>query len=211
MDAHNLIKTLHPLEVKVLLAYGPDDELDSDRLKRDLGYRDGQDNQAFSWLVAKELAAVSSRTARTIYEITQLGRDTERDGTPEERILAHLSASGASRIPDIVQGLGLDQKTVGSAFGQLAKEGLLVMDAEKKASLAPGVSLPARVRVLKELLSSAARAADGILEEAALDAAQLGVMSTIAKKAWRSGCLLPVGGAGTRVLPSASRIPAGEG
>ncbi len=182
MDARNLVKTLHPLEVKVLLRYSPDDELDSERLKGELGYRDGQDNQAFSWLVAKGLAAESSRSARTIFEITQLGRDTARDGTPEERILAYISASGASRIPDIVAGLGLDQKTVGSAFGQLSKDGLLVMDSEKKASLASTGTLPARIALLKGLLASACSAPDGILEEARLDAGQIQVMSGVAKK-----------------------------
>jgi phenylalanyl-tRNA synthetase alpha chain len=182
MDAHNLIRTLHPLEVKVLLAYGPEDELDAERLKRELGYRDGQDSQAFSWLVAKGFAAESSRIPRTIFEITQLGRDTERDGTPEERILAHLSSSGASRIPEIVAAVGLDQRTVGSAFGQLAKEGLLAMDVDKRAALVQGASLPARVRVLKGLLAAACSAPEGILEERELDHEQVGVMSAVAKK-----------------------------
>ncbi|MDP2816012.1 MAG: phenylalanine--tRNA ligase subunit alpha, partial [Rectinemataceae bacterium] len=182
MDAHNLVKTLHPLEVKVLLRYSPEDELDSERLKKELGYKDGQDNQAFSWLVAKGLAAEIRRSARMIFEITQLGRDTSRAGTPEERIFSHIEKAGASRLPDLVQALGLDQKTVGSAFGQLSKEGFLVMDADKKASLAAGATLPKRVVVLKDLLSSAASIPDGILEENGLDDAQRQVMSGVAKK-----------------------------
>src|SRR5208282_4780361 len=94
MDARSLVKSLHPLEVKVLLRYGPGDRLDSKRLEAELGYKEGHSNQAFSWLSSKGLAAEDGREARTVYELTPLGRVFAEKGTPEERMLRFLSEKG---------------------------------------------------------------------------------------------------------------------
>jgi phenylalanyl-tRNA synthetase alpha chain len=121
MDARSLVKSLHPLEVKVLLRYGPSDRLDGGRLEAELGYKEGHSNQAFSWLSAKGLAAEDGREARRVYELTPLGREFAKVGTPEERILRFLSEKGPAKLPEIVQALGLEQKDVGSAFGILSR------------------------------------------------------------------------------------------
>ena len=55
MDISNIIKNLHPLEVKVLLKYSDKDELTSEKLIKELDYKEGHANQAFSWLSGKEL------------------------------------------------------------------------------------------------------------------------------------------------------------
>ena len=73
MDTHALIKNLHPLEIRVLRTYGAKDELTSERLQKELDYKEGHANQAFSWLVGKELAAVVRREPHTYFEITDLG------------------------------------------------------------------------------------------------------------------------------------------
>ena len=198
MDASSLAKSLHPLEVKVLLRYAEGaalgDELDAARLGMELSYKEGQANQAFSWLAAKGLAAESSRAAKTIFELTPLGRTLSASGTPEERILAFLREKGPSRLPEIVAGLGLEQKDVGSAFGQLSKEGVLSMDSEKRASLS-GAALPARIGIVRGLLEKAAVVEDGILDESLLSAEEKSAMSAIARKR----------GAGDAVFRSAER------
>jgi len=75
MDWDSLVKSLHPLEVKVLLTFGPGSALTADLLGTKLDYKVGQSNQAFSWLVAKGLAAETGRSSQTVYEITDLGRE----------------------------------------------------------------------------------------------------------------------------------------
>ena len=55
MDISGIIKNLHPLEIKVLLKYTQKDELTSARLQKELDYKEGHANQAFSWLGGKEL------------------------------------------------------------------------------------------------------------------------------------------------------------
>jgi phenylalanyl-tRNA synthetase alpha chain len=190
MDARSLAKSLHPLEVKVLLRYNSADRLDSDRLQAELGYKEGHSNQAFSWLSAKGLAAEDGREARIVYELTPLGREFAEKGSPEERILRFLSDKGPARLPDIVQALGLEQKDVGSAFGILSKEGALSMDGDKRAVLnmgwftaghASGGAKP-RISVVRDLIAKAAAAEGGILEESALDAAERAAMGGIARK-----------------------------
>jgi phenylalanyl-tRNA synthetase alpha chain len=202
LDARSLAKSLHPLEVKVLLRYAlPDavasgaDRLDASRLESELGYKEGHSNQAFSWLSAKGLAAEDGREARTVYEITPLGREFAQKGTPEERILRFLAEKGSARLPDIASELGLEQKDVGSAFGLLSKEGALSMDGEKRAVIdkawfershaAGGAGKEAsapRIALVRDLLARAAASPDGILEESALSAAEKAAMGGIARK-----------------------------
>ena len=46
MDVQNIIKNLHPLEIKVLLNYTAKDELTSEKLQKELDYKEGHANQA---------------------------------------------------------------------------------------------------------------------------------------------------------------------
>ena len=144
MDISGTIKNLHPLEIKVLLKYTQKDELTSARLQKELDYKEGHANQAFSWLAGKKLVKEVSRTPHTFFEITDLGRELSEKGTVEERAVAFLKDNGAKTLPEIAAGLGLEQKDIGSAFGQLSKEGILSMNAEKKAEYT-GKELPARI------------------------------------------------------------------
>lgn len=182
MDAGSLAKTLHPLEVKVLLRYGPDDDLDAGRLRKELGYREGQENQAFSWLSAKELVAERSRVARTVYELTPLGREMAELGTHAERILGLITAQGSLKLPEIALHLKLEQKDVGSAFGELVKEGALAMDEVKRAVLSGGLAVAARTKAVRALLLKAASRPDLTLDEGDLSESDRALIDTIAKR-----------------------------
>jgi phenylalanyl-tRNA synthetase alpha chain len=190
MDARSLVKSLHPLEVKVLLRYTGADRLDSGRLQAELDYKEGHSNQAFSWLSAKGLAAEDGREARVVYELTPLGREFSEKGTPDERILRFLSEKGPAKLPEICSALGLEQKDVGSSFGMLSKEGALTMDGEKRAVLdaswfekAHAAAGPKpRVALVRELLAKAAAAELGILEESSLSPEEKAAMLGIARK-----------------------------
>ena len=181
MDMQNVIKNLHPLETKVLLSYTQADELTAERLQTELGYKEGHANQAFSWLDGKGLVTVVSRTLHTLYEITDVGRAMAQNGTPEERIIARVKDSGAATLPELATALGLENKDVGSAFGQLAKDGVLRLTAEKKAEYT-GAAIPARISTAKALFTKAATSADGQLAAAVLTAEEQKVVASFAKK-----------------------------
>ena len=87
MDVKNTIKNLHPLEIKVLLKYSAEDELTSEKLQNELGYKEGHANQAFSWLSGKGLLKEIRRTPHTFYEITDFGRAMAQTGTVEQRMV----------------------------------------------------------------------------------------------------------------------------
>lgn len=180
MDISGTIKNLHPLEIKVLLKYTQKDELTSARLQKELDYKEGHANQAFSWLGGKELVKEVSRTPHTFFEITDLGRELSEKGTVEERAVAFLKDNGAKTLPEIAAGLGLEQKDIGSAFGQLSKEGILAMNAEKKAEYT-GRELPARITLTSKVLKDAI-AADGTLNQDTLSKEELDVITSLAKK-----------------------------
>lgn len=180
------LKNLHPLEIRLLRfarerrGTGGDRELlDAALLEGALGFNVGQANQAFSWLLAKGLVEEAKRTSATVYELTERGLEYRKTGTVEERMLALLAESGPLTLPAVAERLAIENRDVGSAFGGMAKEGLVELDAEKRAVLkAKGGS--ERIRLMRSLLD---RAADkGALVEEELDDAERAVVAEISKK-----------------------------
>lgn len=181
MDIQNIIKNLHPLEIKVLLKYGKNDELTSEKLQKELSYKEGHCNQAFSWLSGKELLSEIRRTPHTFYEITETGKTLAKIGLPETRIINFVKENGAKTLPEIATALAIDSKDVGSSFGQLSKDGVLKMNAEKKAEYT-GKDIPERLSVAASLIEKAAASENGQLDRAELTGAEIDVIGTLAKK-----------------------------
>jgi len=177
MDWDNLVKSLHPLEVKILLNFGPETALTATVLAQKLDFKVGQSNQSFSWLVGKELALESGRTSTTVYEITDLGRVHLAQGTPEENLLKALE-KGPIPMAEAAGLLGLEQKDMGSAYGQLAKEGLLGLDETKRIVGKTHQPSP-RMQTLRALL---VRAAEAELDEGGLSPEEVTVLAGAAKK-----------------------------
>jgi phenylalanyl-tRNA synthetase alpha chain len=131
----NLVKNLHPLEVKVILSYGKDDEVSVEKVEKDLNFKAGNGNQALSWLAAKNIISETSRKTTIFYELTDLGRIWKEKGSPEERIIALVREKKGLSLPEIAAELQLENKDIGSAFGNLSKTGVLAMDSEKKVTI----------------------------------------------------------------------------
>jgi phenylalanyl-tRNA synthetase alpha chain len=130
-----VVKNLHPLEVKVLLAYNENAELSVEAVEHDLAFKPGNGNQALSWLAAKHLVSESRRQSTVYYELTPLGRNWRSNGSPEERLIEALRIAPAT-LPELARRLSLDAATVGSAFGTLQRLGVLALDGDKKATIA---------------------------------------------------------------------------
>lgn len=181
MDVSNIIKNLHPLETKVLLRYGLNDELTAAKLQTELGYKSGHANQAFSWLAGKKLLAEVKRTPHTYFELSEFGRKVHAEGFVEEKIISFLKEQGAKNLLEIAAGLGIENKDVGSAFGALSKDGVLKMNDEKKAEYT-GAPLPERISVAKELIEKAMASENATLDAADLSKGEIEVMATLTKK-----------------------------
>jgi phenylalanyl-tRNA synthetase alpha chain len=169
MEHESLVKALHPLEVKVLRHFEEGGKIDTSTLMEELSFNLGQCNQALSWLASKGLLEEKSRRKLVQYELTELGREYQAKGTPEERLLSLIAAEGPLKLPEIAEKLALENREVGSAFGGLAKEGALVMDQDKKVTLKSNgrkVDGVESVKTVRELL-------DLIVEERVVDRSAL--------------------------------------
>ena len=129
------IKNLHPLEVKLLRHVSLGEDITAERIIKELDYKVGQCNQAFSWLVAKGCLEEKGREKKIFYELTDLGRDWAKNGMPVERIFSFLNKRGPHAMPEIANELGLENSDVGSAFGLLSKAGITKLNAERKAEI----------------------------------------------------------------------------
>jgi phenylalanyl-tRNA synthetase alpha chain len=172
------VKSLHPLEVKILRHVQPGEEMSAERLVEELSFKIGQCNQAFSWLLGKECIEEVRREAKTVYEITDVGKSYVEKGSPEERIVDLIEREGPKTMPEINEALGLENKDVGSAYGLLSKEGVLAMNAEKRVEKAGEPS--ERMKRVRSLLERGAE--EGEIEEASLSAEEKKAMSGISKK-----------------------------
>ena len=133
IDILTTVKNLHPLEIRILLSYKKSDELTVEKVERDLSFKSGNGNQALSWLSGKGLISELRRVPAVFYELTDLGRDWNENGTPEQRILSIArERPGELGLVEIADSLGLDKKDIGSAFGSLSKSGVLALDENKR-------------------------------------------------------------------------------
>ena len=195
IDIQSTVKNLHPLEIRILLSCKKGDELTIEKVEKELGFKPGNGNQALSWLVSKGLVCELRRQAVVFYELTDLGREWKEKGSPGERIL-ELVRGGMERkvalqgLPDIALALNMENKDIGSAFGQLSKIGVLGLDADKKVvitlpleSLSDPAKNPmlAHFRLIRGLLEKAITEG-GLLARDSLDDEEQKMISGIAKK-----------------------------
>jgi len=179
IDIKNIVKNLHPLEVRILLKYKKGDELTIEKVERELGFKPGNGNQALSWLAGKKLVEEIRRETAVFFELTDLGREWKEKGSPEERIIKLVKEkSGQLKLPNIAQALNIENKDIGSAFGSLSKLGILAMDGEKNVVVAKEPSAD-QFAVLRGLLEKGEK---GAIAEVSLNAAEKSAMSGIAKK-----------------------------
>jgi phenylalanyl-tRNA synthetase alpha chain len=181
MNTESVIKNLHPLEIRVLRSFKSGEELTAALLAERLSFKEGHANQAFSWLAGKGLAEIVRREKHTYYEITELGRAYAESGLPEARLYAFLQDKGAHTLPAAAAALHIENKDVGSAFGALAKDGALALDADKKA-FCTEIKPPPRLAAAQALLEAAASAPDGLLDAAALAPEDAALLAGLAKK-----------------------------
>jgi len=178
-DVVGIVQSLHPLEVRVLRAYGPGTLLTVDLLQKDLSFNTGQANQVFSWLKAKGLVEETSRKTLRFYELTDLGKEWAQKGTPEERLLNHLEASGPATLPELAKALSIENKDIGSAYGALAKEGVVGMN-ERKQVVLKDLAKATRVKEVNRLLGNALK--KGFVVEQDLSSEELALVQGMSKK-----------------------------
>ncbi|HET9865905.1 MAG TPA: hypothetical protein VFQ06_01340, partial [Nitrospira sp.] len=134
MDISSLIDSLHPLEIKVLTAFGTNPSglvLDTDQLAKATNLEASQLSMAIEWLIAKSLLAVDKETITPVVSLTPVGERYHGKEAPIEEVLAAArSAAGTGgrlTIQDLQSQEGLDPSDVSKAVGRLKKEGALLI------------------------------------------------------------------------------------
>ena len=198
VDITNIIKNLHPLEIRILLAYKAGDELTIEKVEKELGLKPGNGNQALSWLAGKNLISEIRRETVIFYELTDLGREWKEKGSPEERIIDIVMKRGSLKLPVIAQTLNIENKDIGSAFGSLSKFGILAMDENKNVTVKddaiknqlqaffsggdvndPGLK---QLLIVRRLLEKGMKGEDAQIKQCTLNPAEKNAMTGISKK-----------------------------
>ncbi|GHU24870.1 phenylalanine--tRNA ligase alpha subunit [Spirochaetia bacterium] len=190
------IKNLHPLEIRILRHYKLGDELSIEKVEYDLQYKPGNGNQALSWLAAKELVRESRRSVAVFFELTDMGKNWQEKGTPEERIVELVRIQTGQTLAELAGVLNMEQKDIGSAFGSLSKRGFLALDSDKRVSIAlnpdqlkdgrPATGEAADyLSLIRNLLNEAGK--KGMVLESDLSPEQKTAMAGMAKKRGAAG------------------------
>ena len=165
METSALIDSLHPLEIKVLLALGSrpvGTVLETEQLAVAAELEPSQLSMAIEWLLAKALLRVHAETVTPIVSLTKVGEQYFSSASPIERVLsaAREVASTGKRltIPDLQAQDGLDPSDVSKAVGRLKKEGvlLIVQGGCIESTGRPSPTVEA-VRILLQQVSEASR------------------------------------------------------
>jgi len=181
MDIDLILKNLHPLEIKILLAFTKDMMLSAKLLIDKLDFKEGHANQAFSWLAMKGLIKENKRTKHVFYEETELGLSYAKNDIPEKRVFSFIKEKGKAKLPEIATKLGISQKEAGSAFSFLSKDGAVSMDEEKNVVYMKEITSN-KLEVIKTLLETASLQQNNMLKESDLTKQEREVIGTIAKK-----------------------------
>ena len=102
-----ILKELHPLEIKVLLPFKKKKELTIETT--DLSEADSR--RAIGWLITKKFIEVKSKISYQLVSLTELGKQYLKDRIPEVRIMNILKEKGKIKlselnIPDCSQAIG---------------------------------------------------------------------------------------------------------
>lgn len=165
VDISSIIDSLHPLEIKVLTAFGTNasgSTLETDQLASATGLEPSQLSMAIEWLLAKSLLVIDKETVTPVVSLTPVGEQYYATQAPIEEVLAAArDAAGSGQrltIQDLQSREGLDPSDVSKAVGRLKKEGVLLI-VQGGCIESTGRSSPTaeRVRTLLQQLREGSR------------------------------------------------------
>ena len=129
-DTTSTLESLHPLEIKVLTAFGQSDQAISDtHLLEATGLEASQLSMAIGWLLTKSLLQLSSEHITAVVSLSETGQRYQQSSCPPEWILSSIQEGHERGEPVSVKSLqsqGLFQPTeLSRAIGLLKKDGAI--------------------------------------------------------------------------------------
>jgi len=165
VETSALIDSLHPLEIKVLMALGSRSTgtvLETEQLAAAAELEPSQLSMAIEWLLAKALLVVHAETVTPMVSLTKVGEQYVGGASPIEQVFSaarEVTSTGKRlTIPDLQAQDGLDPSDVSKAVGRLKKEGalLIVQGGCIESTGRPSQTVEA-IRMLLRQISEASR------------------------------------------------------
>lgn len=99
--SENIIKELHPLEIKILLLFKEEPELSDHTLGARSNLYPQDIRRATEWLQSKGIIIRTPEKTYTTIDLTELGMKYDRDGTPEKKVIDFLKKKQQLKISEI--------------------------------------------------------------------------------------------------------------
>lgn len=126
MKYENIIKTLHPIEIKILISSDIKKEINVDYLIKSTGMNEGQVRRGLDWLLSKKLIKETSRNKIRKFTITDKGREFTNKKLIEKAIIEYLINNENVQIKDLMEKLSYESRDIGSTVGNMKKESEIV-------------------------------------------------------------------------------------
>jgi phenylalanyl-tRNA synthetase alpha chain len=137
------ISDLHPLEIKLLTAISPGEEIREDTLGKKSGLPPEHLRSAAGWLAGRGMLESVREERWENVSLTETGLEMAKEGLPEARIIAAVESGRKLVINSLPEDLGMPKEITGPAVGNLRKTkaleigpgGVLSIGNEKGAAL----------------------------------------------------------------------------
>jgi len=132
METDEIVKTLHPFEIKILNQIDPQ-AFTIATLSQDIDLNEAQTRSGVNWLEGKELIEKDNKSVVQKYTLSKKGESYALTGLLELAIYKYLKENNEVDISHLMENLDYDKRDSGSAFGFLRKNNQIIQ--EKNGSI----------------------------------------------------------------------------
>ena len=165
-EISSLLDGLHPLEVRVLLAFGEVPSAAEAVLREASGLDASRLSMALGWLLTKEAVCIEHETVTRRASLAEAGERYAADLVPELRILEWLAVGERLTVADLRAGRGLEPDEVSGAVGALKGLGAIRIVEGGVLEAVPGVDV-AEFHALQRLIAAVRDAGSRVMGDPA--------------------------------------------
>src|SRR4030067_2707987 len=100
-ELHNIVESLHPLELKILFVFEAGKAVDDNILINEAAIEQSQKDMAIGWLLAKGILSVARETVDRSVVLTETGERDFDIKIPELRIFGAIKANPDYSMADV--------------------------------------------------------------------------------------------------------------
>ncbi|MBU1078491.1 MAG: phenylalanine--tRNA ligase subunit alpha [Spirochaetes bacterium] len=128
MSTAEMIKTLHPFEIKIILLLD-NKPFSINDISGKTGLNESQTRSGINWLEAKNLIKKEKEEIKIKYVFTDKGHEYKQKGLIEPAISNHIQKNPKANPNDLMNNLDYEKQDIGSAFGYLKKNNEIIQES----------------------------------------------------------------------------------